>query len=1059
MTFKNRNRFISCLFNSSVVLRGRPTMILIILSGLFFTLINESLAAKLGAMKLPDKEISGLITDSLGNPLVGVNVTVKNTTNIGTTTDLNGRYILKVPDNAILVFSMVGFAIQEVSVNGRKNVDIIMLPSYQTDETVVVAFGTQRRERVVGAVTTINPKEVKTPSSNLTTALAGRVAGVIAYQRSGEPGQDNADFFVRGVTTFGYKKSPLILIDAVEVTTTDLARLPPDDIASFSIMKDATATALYGARGANGVILITTKQGKEGKAKYFIRVENSVSSPTKEVQLADPVTFMKLSNEAVLNRNPLGILPYSRDKIDNTVLGNGSYIYPATDWKEELIKDYAINQRVNINVNGGGSLASYYISGTFAQDNGILKVPKENNFNNNINLKTYSLRSNVTINLSKNTSLAVRLSGRFEDYIGPIDGGAETYESIMHTNPVLFPAFFKPDKNHMYAKHILFGNYEKGQYNNPYANLVRGYRDYTSSAINAQLELKQDLSMVAKGLNLNVMLNTNRYGDLNVNREYVPFYYTLSSTDPKFYSLQELNPDKGTEFLLFPQGGRSVNSQVYMQAILNYYKDLGANQSISATLVSQMMNSLSGDFSTLQTSLPSRNLGLSGRATYTLGNRYNAEFNFGYNGSERFSENHRFGFFPSFGLSWNVSREKFWDKIDPVVNNFKLRATYGLVGNDAIGSATDRFFYLSEVDMNDGNYGRVFGRDNGYSRGGINVTRYSNSDITWEVAHMADFGIEFKLWEKLNFEGDYFRQKRTNVLMNRNSIPSNIGLGTVVPKANVGEAHSSGVDMSLDYSYQVGNGFMLKGMANFTYSHSKYTKYEEPIYDNEPWLSRIGYSVNQGWGYIAEQLFVDDKHASNSPLQSFGEYSGGDIKYMDVNGDGQITSRDQVPIGYPTVPEIVYGFGVSIIKKDFDFSCFFQGMGRESFWINPSETSPFQGQTQLLKAYAKSHWSEEDRDVYALWPKLSNDINSNNVQTSTWWMRNGAFLRLKQVEIGYNLPHRLMDKWHMSNFRIYLTGTNLFALSHFRMWDIEMGGNGLGYPVQRVLNIGFQTTF
>lgn len=1012
-----------------------------------------------------NKEIRGTVRDTSGSPLPGVSVAVKRNPSIGTSTDLNGKYMVDVPDNAILVYSMVGYESQEVSVSGREIIDIRLEPSNSVlEETVIVAFGSQKKEKVVGAVTTINPEELKTPSSNLTTALAGRVAGIIAYQRSGEPSADNAEFFIRGVTTFGYKSSPLILIDGVEVNTTDLARLPPDDIASFSIMKDATATALYGARGANGVILITTKQGKDGKASYFVRLENSVSAPTKTVELADPITYMKLSNEAAITRDPLnkdGNVLYPPEKIANTVPGSGSYIYPATDWMNELFKDYTMNQRANVNVSGGGSLASYYVSGTFAQDNGILKVPKENNFNNNINLKTYTLRSNVVINLSKLTSLTVRLGGRFGEYTGPINGGAAVYSDALHTNPVRFPAYYKPDKAHAFTKHILFGNYDRGQYNNPYADLVKGYKNSSSFTMNAQLELKQDLSMIAKGLNFNGMINTTRYGFFDVTRSYVPFWYSLIGNDPDNYLLKEINPDGGREYLDYPAGGgtRTLTTSVYMQGVLNYIRDLSDNHTISTTLVYQMTSSMAGNFSSLQASLPYRNLGVSGRATYTFANRYNAEFNFGYNGSERFSANHRYGFFPSVGLSWNVSRESFWDKLADKVNNLKLRATYGLVGNDAIGSAIDRFFYLSEVNMTDGNYGSVFGKDNGYRRDGIFVERFANSNITWEIARMTNIGIEMGLWNKLTIEADFFRQNRTNILMDRASMPANIGMGTILPRANVGAATSSGVDASVDYSQRVNKKLSIQGRANFTYARSKYKKFEEPIYDEEPWLSRIGYSLSQNWGYIAEQLFVDDKHALNSPQQNLGEYKGGDIKYMDVNGDGAITSRDRVPIGYPTSPEIVYGFGISLTYSRLDFSCFFQGLARESFFINPAATSPFQGETQLLKVYADSHWSEEDQDIYALWPRLSSTTNINNTQRSTWWMRDGAFVRLKQLEIGYNFSRDLMKKWKMKNVRFYLNATNLFAISKFKLWDIEMGGNGLGYPVQRVINVGIQTSF
>lgn len=1012
-----------------------------------------------------DREVTGLVTDSAGNPFTGVSVSVKNSAKgtIGTTTDINGRYILLVPENAVLVFSMVGYTEQEISVSGRSTVNVVMIPAENDlGEVVVVAFGTQKKENVVGAVTTINPKDLKVPSSNLTTALAGRVSGMIAFQRSGEPGADNAQFFIRGATTFGYNRSPLILIDGVEVSTTDLARLQPDDVASFSILKDATSTALYGSRAANGVMIITTKDGHEGKARYFVRLENAMSSPTRSLKLADPVTYMKSANEAARARDPLAILPYSNRKIDNTVPGRSTYAYPATDWMGELFRSHTMNQRADVNISGGGNVSQYYVSGSVSQDNGMLKVPKVNNFNNNINLRTYSVRTNVTIKLSKYTTAIVRLSGRFEDYTGPLEGGTDIYNKVLHTDPVLFPPYFEPDSANRFAKHILFGNYGTGGYNNPYADMVKGYKNYSSSDINAQLNIKQDLSFITSGLSISAMLNTQRDAYFDVSRSYIPFWYSLGFYDDVTGShiLNRINPSGGTEYLNYTPGERTVSSAVYMQALANYSKTIADKHTLSSTLVYQMENRLTGQYASLQTSLPFRNLGLSGRATYTYDNRFNAEFNFGYNGSERFAANHRFGFFPSGGVSWNVSNEAFWDKIRPTVSNLKLRATYGLVGNDAIGSPEDRFFYLSEVAV-DGAAGSTFGQYLSYARSGWRVDRYANPAITWEIAHMTDFGIEFSLWNKWTVEADYFRQNRSNILMSRASIPANVGLGTVLPRANVGEATNSGVDGSINYSEVINKDIWLKVRANFTYARSEYGKYEEPDYAavNAPWLSRVNYPISQQWGYIAERLFIDDKDVASSPLQSFGEYGAGDIKYMDINRDGKITELDQVPIGFPTDPEIIYGFGISAGYKDFDFSCFFQGLSRESFWIDAAATSPFQGQTQLLQAYADDHWSERNQNIYALWPKFSPNVNANNVQQSTWWMRDGKFLRLKQIELGYSLPTRLMKKWRMNNVRVYLNATNLLTFTGFDLWDVEMAGNGLGYPTQKIANIGITTSF
>ncbi len=1012
-------------------------------------------------IKQQQRVITGVVFDESGGVLPGVTIKIQGTER-GTITNSDGKYTIKIDKNTdVLLFSFIGYISHKVVIGERSVLDIKLLPDPKNalDEVAVVAFGTQKKTDLVGAVTSVKISELKIPSSNLTTALAGRVAGLIAFQRSGEPGRDNADFFIRGVTTFGYKNSPLILIDGMELTTTDLARLQPDDIASFSIMKDATSTALYGARGANGVILVTTKQGKVGKAEITLRLENSISTSAKDIELADPITYMRQSNEAILTRNPLGTTLYSDEKIANTAAGINPIIYPANDWRKLVFKDYTMNQRANLNVTGGGEVAKYFVSGSLNKDNGMLKVDGRNNFNNNIDLTSYSLRSNVTINLTKSTEMIVRLSGNFDDYTGPLDGGAEMYRKVMRTNPVLFPEYYPVDAAHSYVKHIMYGNYEGGGYTNPYADLTRGYMNSSRSLMLAQLELKQDLSFFAKGLSFRTMMNTNRSSYFDVRRAYNPYFYTLSGYDPaaNTYSITNINENSATEYLDYSEGGKTLNSTFYMESMLNYstsYKKHG----FSGLLVYMLQNNINANAGDLQQSLPFRNIGVSGRATYNFDSRYYLEYNFGYNGSERFAAKNRFGFFPSVGLAWSISNEKFFEKIKPVVNNLRLRATYGFVGNDAIGSPSDRFFYLSNVNMNAGGRYAVFGNGQGESFGlnGVNISRYANNDITWERSTKTNLALELGLFNKLKLTADVYSEQRKNILMSRASIPVTMGL-TADVRSNVGEASGKGIDVSIDYQQNINKDLWFSATGNFTYAKSKFTVYEEPVFD-EKYRSRIGHSIYQEYGYIAERLFVDNAEALNSPKQNFGPYGGGDIKYTDVNGDGQITEADKVPIGNPRLPEIVYGFGFSAGYKNFDLSAFFQGLANESFWIDPVATSPFNNQTQLLKAYADSHWSEDSRDVYALWPRLSPDINSNNSQTSTWFMRDGSFLRLKQVELGYRIPDRIQKRLRTSSFRIYVNASNLLNFSKFKLWDVEMGGDGLGYPIQRVFNIGLSVS-
>ncbi len=1028
-------------------------------------------------------EIRGTVSDSSG-ALPGVSVSVKSKPNIGTTTDLNGKYLLSVPDDkTVLVFSMVGFDNQEIPVKNREVINISLKRAANSlNDVVVVAFGKQKKRDIIGSVTTISPSELKVPSSNLTTALAGRLAGVIAYQTSGEPGQDNASFFIRGVTTFGYKTSPLILIDGVEYT--DLSRIQPDDIASFSIMKDATASALYGARGANGVILVTTKEGKQGKAKIAIRFENSTSKPTQNIKLADPVTYLKLHQESVLTRNALAPLPYSQSKIDYTQLGVNPNMFPAVDWMKMLFKDRANNRRGNFSVSGGGQIVNYFMAGSFNQDNGILKVDKRNNFNSNINLKTYSLRSNVGLKVTRTTDVMVRLYGTFDDYNGPIDGGSGLYRKVMRTSPVLYPAYYPVDDEHQFVNHIMFGNFDKGNYVNPYADMVSGYKDYNRSLMSAQFEVRQDLSFVTPGLAWRAFTNINRASYFDVSRNYNPFYYTATGYDKyaNTYQLAVINPDQvaagavpqgGTDYLGAPVGGdKTVTSNFYFESAANYTRTIDKH-GLSGLVVVTARSKQEGDTKTLQKSLPYRNMGVSGRATYNFDSRYYAEFNFGYNGSERFYKSERFGFFPSVGMAWYVSNEKFFEKYISTINKLKLRATYGWVGNDEIGSADDRFYYLSDVDLNAGNLA-AFGTDGRYTRNGIMIRRYENRDITWETSRKANYAMELSLFGKWDIIAEYYTEKRYNILMPRTYIPYTLGLQVNLddnpPKANIGEASGHGVDVSVEYLQNFGKNFLIQARGNFTYARSRLDKNESLQYgDDLYYLNRVGHPISQTWGYIAERLFVDDEEVKNSPVQTFGDYKGGDIKYRDVNSDGVVDKLDMVPIGYPTTPEITYGFGLSAKYKGLDVSTFFQGTARRSFWMDVKATAPFVSyryksdelpgyilQNQLLKAYADDHWSEENRNLYALWPRLSPVLSGNNSQTSTWFMRSGAFLRLKQVEVGYTFDKKLTNKMHLENVRLYANGTNLFNFTKYKLWDVEMAGNGLNYPIQKVLNVGIQ---
>jgi TonB-linked SusC/RagA family outer membrane protein len=997
--------------------------------------------------------------------LAGATVFLKTNPQRATKADDKGTFSIKVPANGILVFSSIGYETQEVEIQGNSILNILLKPQdNKLGEVVVVGYGTQKKTTLVSSVTSIEPKELKGPSSNLTTMLAGRIAGMISFQRSGEPGQDNASFFVRGVGTFGAGKvDPLILIDGIESNPTDLARLQPDDIAGFSILKDATATSVYGARGANGVILINTKIGQVSKMKFNVRVENSNSSNTKNIGLADNISYMNLANESVLTRNPLGALPYSQNKIDHTAKGDDPLLYPNNNWIQQLIKNSSNNQRANLNVSGGTEKARYYLAMTYNIDNGNLKNNSLNGFNNNVKLQSYSVLSNVTLNLTKTTEVLVSLKGLFDSYNGPINGGAAVYNGALWSNPVAFPAVY-PSPMLPYVNHPLFGNALlpgsiNTLYNNPYAQSLSGFQSKNTSTMTAQLSLKQNLDALTPGLSARMMAYTTRFAKFSVSRQVNPFYYTSSIVDGKLGGIFLINDGSvgnpfpaPTEYLTYKPGVDTVTSTTYAEVALNYARVFNSKHSVGGMLIGTVRNYLAGNAPSLQLSLPSRNEGVSGRFTYGYDNRYLVEFDFGYNGSERFASNHRFGFFPSVGGGWVVSNEKFFRPLLNTISQLKLRFTYGLVGNDQIGDAKDRFFYLSQVGLDGGSAGN-FGTNFTYSRPTVYINRYENQDITWEQSKQTNIGLDATFLRDFKLTVDAYHQYRTNILMVRSTVPTSMGLQTTI-SSNVGQAYSEGVDIALDYHKTFNNSLWMQARGTFTYAKSKVLVNEEPQYSvQNANLSKVGQSMNQIYGLVAERLFTDQVEVNNSPAQ-FGNIMAGDIKYRDVNGDGKISIADYVPIGLPTVPEISYGFGFSVGYKNFDISAFFQGIARTSFLIDPAKITPFVNQNGLLQAIASDHWSENNRSSYAFWPRLNTIQSDNNNQPSSWWLRDGAFMRLKSAEIGYNFSPKTLKRLGLNTGRLYLNGTNLLTFSAFKLWDPEMGASGLGYPIQRVLNAG-----
>ncbi|MCL3780770.1 SusC/RagA family TonB-linked outer membrane protein [Prolixibacteraceae bacterium JC049] len=1041
-------------------------------------------------------KVAGVVTDAKSSPLPGASVVVEGSTR-GVTTDFDGKYEIKVKPTDKLLFSFIGMVSQTIPVEGKTKIDVKLVDkSEELADVTIVAFGKQKKESVVSSITTVDVKSLQAmPTSNITTALAGQMTGLISYQSTGAPGDDNAQFFIRNAASFGNNvQEPLILIDNVEVDSRQISRLSPDDIASFSILKDAAATALYGARGGNGVVLITTKEGREGKTQVNVRVESSLSMPTNEVEIADPITYMQSYNEAVLTRDPTAAPRYSFQKIENTQNPNRNpYVYPANNWLDDLTRDYSINKRANVSLSGGGKVASYYVAASYSQDQGILEVDNNNPWDTNINYQKFTLRSNTNINVGPETKLNIRLSGSFDDYSGPIgekgSGGKNTYNRAMNADPVGFAPVYRPDYSTQHVPYLLFGNSPAGNRVNPYAELMKGYEDNKASTLSAQVELHQKLNFITDGLKFKFITNISRYGQFSLERSYIPYYFSLSEDDyfphldaqtPEHdgYFLNAVNPDEGSRFIDYAGNSQKVTSTIYSEASFTYNKEFN-DHTVGGLLVGSVRDFLSGapkidnlSQSLLNQSLPKRNISIAGRVTYGYKSKYFAEANFGLNGSERFAKGDRFGFFPSIGLGWGMHKEPFFENLglNRIFSKLKLRGTYGMAGNDNLGGP-NRFYYMSRVDL-DGRRGGYWGSDPTvglYQVPTVNVISPGNRDITWEITYKSNLAMEIGMFDgKLNIVPEVYRERRTNILQARTDIPYALGLPYNL-YSNVQENVATGFECSADFKHSIGEDlwFILRG--NFTYGTAEVTKIDQIGVDRAPWTSRLGHSPAQVFGFVAEHLFVDQNEVDNSADQSAlgAEVMAGDIKYVDINGDGVINNYDRVPIGHPKSPEIQYGFGASFGYKNWDFSCFFQGQGRYSFWLNPGKIAPFLetrnnneprgGNRALLQWVQDNRWTEHNRDLHAQWPRFSltsNVGNANNFQTSTYFMRTTSYLRLKQLEVGYSFK-----KLSFMDIRAYLSGSNLLVFSGFDMWDPEMAGNGLAYPLQKVFNFGLQINF
>lgn len=1009
-----------------------------------------------------------ILTGDTNEPAIGATVYLRNSTT-GTVTDVNGKYSITVEGiGGVLEFSYIGYKKQEVAVTGQKTIDIVLQPDTEVlEEVVVVGYGSQKKESVVGAISTLDVTKLTVPGSSISNALAGQLSGIVAMSRSGEPGKNSAaDFYIRGVSSFKGTSTPLVLVDGIE---RDLDLVDTDDIASFSILKDASASAVYGVRGANGVILITTKKGSVGKPQVNVRTEFGFTQPTKRPQMLGSAEWAELYNEAY------GSQYYSPEDIEKYRTNADPDLYPNVDWFDALFDDMAANQRVNLNITGGSDIVKYYVSGAFYNESSIYKnAGNIYGYNPSIRYNKFNFRANVDLNLTKSTVVNFNLANIYEKSFGPGygDTDADIWSYTFMTSPNAFPVQYSDGK-------LSGPTSDSG--NNPWNMLAHsGYREQFWNSAQSLIGVTQDIGELwkpLKGLTANIKFSWDAWNTTLQRRSKTESFYHARGRAEDGSLIYDRNDegiwipvhtgDENLSFLI----GRSGTMTRYLEGSLTYNRVFNEIHRVGALLLYNQKIHTNTQAGSGDDALPYKNQGLAARATYAFKDTYFAEVNLGYNGSENFARGHRFGFFPAVAVGWMMSNEKWFQPATKVIDMLKLKASYGKVGNDDIGGQR-RWVYESTI-VNSGSWN--YGSDGNQGGTGIRIGEIENLNASWEEALKINAGIEFSLFNKIRVQADYFREERSGIFLQRAGLPAIVGVSTI-PYVNIGKTLNQGFDATVEYTHQVNKDLMLTARGNFTFNRNELLNNDEPDWEYK-YQNKIGKPFGSGgslqpFGLVAIGLFESQEEIDNSPVQNFGEYRVGDIKYQDINGDGQIDSQDQIAIGYTNLPEITYGFGGTAQYKNWDFNIFFQGVARTSFFLNGSSIrTPFSSghpeRAAINEDIYGNVWmstNTPEQNANVTYPRLSRGSGgagaSNNSQTSTWWLRDGAFLRLKSVEIGYSLPKSLLQKSFIKSLRFYAAGNNLLQFSPFKLWDPEKGStDGSGYPLNRMFSIGFNANF
>lgn len=980
--------------------------------------------------------VTGTIRAANGELLIGATVWSKTRPTVGTASDINGKYLLDVYPDEVLEFSYVGYKSQDVPVSGRGIIDVELQPNDAIlDAVEVVGYGVQKKISVIGSQQTIKAGDLKTPVANLTQGLIGRVSGLVSVQRTSEPGFDDAEIYIRGISTLTASMStPLTLVDGVPRS---FANVDPEDIESFTILKDASATAVYGVRGANGVIIINTKSGMKGSPKFSVRYTEGFTKPTKITDFVDGAVYMEMSNEASTTRG--GNRLYSREVIEKTRSGEDPYLYPNVDWMKEILRDFSRNRSANINIQGGSDKAVYYIGLAYYDEDGMYKDTKLADYNSNTFFRRYNATTSLTLNPFRSTEIKLGIQGYLANANYPAAAQSTIFSSAYFTPPTYIAPMYPDGK---------LGAFSGGDLN-PVAQLgATGYANQWRSQIYSNLRVTQQLY---KGLSITGMFSFDTYNYTSNRFTKSPNTYHATGRDANGNLLFE-QTRQGTENLAYGLSAKGDRT-IYLEAALNYKNTFGRHD-VSGMLLFNQSDEINTKATNVEEALPYRFRGLSGRFTYSFDNRYFGEFNFGYNGSENFAPDKRYGFFPSFGLGWVISNEPFFEGATDIIQYIKLRGTWGQVGNSQISGR--RFAYLATVTDN-GSTSYNFGKNMDQNYGTTAINEYA-VDVSWEVADKTNIGLDMRLLNnKLSLQVDLFKESREGIYLRRKSIPSYFGMINN-PYGNIGKVENKGIEVALNYANTWGD-WSLSVMGNYSFNRNKVL--EDDSTAAYPWQSTIGNKVGQRFGLVALGLFESKEEIAASPVQT-GDTRPGDIKYKDINGDGLINEYDEVPIGWGNVPEIIYGVGFSVGWKNLSLTAMFQGAAHVDAMLSGEGVLPFaqgSGRGNLLSNIT-DRWTEQNPRQDAFYPRLSIGTINMNYEKSTWWLKNTSYLRLKNVELSYTLPDRWMKHIRLENARIFIQGVNLLTFSPFDIWDVELGdGRGAAYPNISSASLGLSFNF